>query len=157
MTTTLAERLRQAMSRHGSAKAADLARACGVTQPTVSAWLSGDTKVLKAANYEKAATFLKCNRGWLETGKGSLDGGAGAASIRYSVAEPPPAYAPSLDALLAQLQAVLEQLPASRREAVGRMLDGWAREGGAAHYRGALLAVISADSEDLPRKQRRSA
>lgn len=45
--STLAERIQEALDDTG-AIAADLARACGVKPPSVSAWLSGDTKSLDA-------------------------------------------------------------------------------------------------------------
>jgi SOS-response transcriptional repressor LexA len=66
---TLAERLRAALDEIGASQA-DLARACGVKSPSVSAWLSGETKALKADSLVKAAAFLGVHEAWLNEGKG---------------------------------------------------------------------------------------
>lgn len=71
--STLAERIKEAMNESG-AIAADLARACGIRPPSVSAWLSGETKTLKAATAMRAAEFLGVNQLWLTEGKGPKRG-----------------------------------------------------------------------------------
>lgn len=71
--STLAERIKEAMAESG-AIAADLARACGIKPPSVSAWLSGETKTLKAATAMRAAEFLGVNQLWLTEGKGPKRG-----------------------------------------------------------------------------------
>lgn len=68
---TLAERVKVALDRLPGATQADLARAVGVTQPSVNAWFSGETKSLKGSSARKAAEFLRCSRDWLETGRGA--------------------------------------------------------------------------------------
>lgn len=67
--TTLAERIQEALDEAGFL-AADLARACGVKPPSVSAWLSSETKSLKAATAIRAAEFLGVNQLWLTEGRG---------------------------------------------------------------------------------------
>lgn len=67
--STLAERIHETLQESGSI-AADLARACGVKPPSVSAWLSGETKSLKASTAIRAAEFLGVSQLWLTEGKG---------------------------------------------------------------------------------------
>lgn len=79
--TTLSERLKKAMAGPPEVTPADLARACGVKQPSVSDWLSGRTKKLEAANCLAAAEFLDVRYWWLASGKGPMRD-AESASIR---------------------------------------------------------------------------
>ena len=65
----LSDRLRAAMTSAGMSQA-DLARACGVSDPTVSNWLSGKTKSLKASTAIAAAAALHVDVVWLESGRG---------------------------------------------------------------------------------------
>jgi transcriptional regulator with XRE-family HTH domain len=67
----LSERLKLAMSNAGVSQAA-LARACGVKQPSVYAWLSGKSKFLRGANLLCAARFLNVSEDWLATGTGEM-------------------------------------------------------------------------------------
>lgn len=65
----LKDRLAEAL--HDSRKTKiELARFCGVSHPSVSAWCSGKTKELSASNALRAALFLGVNVDWLTTGKG---------------------------------------------------------------------------------------
>jgi phage repressor protein C with HTH and peptisase S24 domain len=66
---TLAERVRSALDEKGATQA-ELARAAGVKSPSVSNWLSGETKQLKGPSLVKAAAFLGVNEAWLSEGKG---------------------------------------------------------------------------------------
>ena len=66
---TLAERVRAALDEKGASQA-DLARAAGVKSPSVSSWLSGETKQLKGPSLVKAAAFLGVSEAWLSEGKG---------------------------------------------------------------------------------------
>lgn len=72
MTTTLQSRLKEAM-RLAGVRQADLARACGVAQPSVSDWVTGKTKALEGQNLVRAAKRLRVNPEWLATGKGSRE------------------------------------------------------------------------------------
>lgn len=67
----LSDRLKLAMTE-ANAKPADLARACGVSTASVSDWLSGESKSIKAANLLKAAKFLNVSPDWLATGQGHM-------------------------------------------------------------------------------------
>ncbi len=68
--STLADRLREALSDTSGATQADLARACGVRAPSVNDWFSGKTKSLRGATLIKAADFLSVHPLWLAEGKG---------------------------------------------------------------------------------------
>lgn len=98
--TSLAERLTLAMAGPPKVSQAELARACGISPPSVSDWLSGKTKSMDGANLLKAAKRLQVRPEWLADG--SLPMQADAAS--KSVAEPErPPYSPrSLAAKLAR-------------------------------------------------------
>ena len=104
--STLAARLQAAINaRHPPATQADLAKACGVSAPSVSAWFSGDTKALKANSAAKAAAFLQVRLEWLLYGLGPMRAteDAGAA---YIAAEP----APPAMGIEAALPSVLQAL-----------------------------------------------
>lgn len=95
---TLADRIQHALDVRGK-KAADLARACGVRPPSVSDWLTGETKSLKAHTAIKAATFLSVNIAWLTQGLGvsGLETPAQFDTIVTAptkATEPAPRYAP---------------------------------------------------------------
>lgn len=69
---TLAERLKLAMAGPPKVRAADLARACGVTPPSVSDWLSGKTKTIEGENLMNAAKALNVHPWWLASGRGDM-------------------------------------------------------------------------------------
>lgn len=70
MKTTLADRLKNAMAGPPKITGMALAKACGVSQPSVSDWLNGTTKSLDGVNLVTAAEFLRVNPKWLATGLG---------------------------------------------------------------------------------------
>jgi len=88
--TTLAERLSLAMSRRGISQA-ELARQCGVKQPSVHGWLSGKSKFLRGENLLKAAAALKVSEEWLATGAGSMEPGERTRPPQSQPARPDPA------------------------------------------------------------------
>jgi transcriptional regulator with XRE-family HTH domain len=61
-----------ALAQKRDSSQSDLARACGVKQPSVHAWLSGRTKTLKAATLLKAAKYLGVTPRWLAEGFGPM-------------------------------------------------------------------------------------
>lgn len=85
---TLNERLKHAMTE-ANVSSADLARACGVSTASVSDWLSGESKSIKAANLLKAAKFLNVSPDWLATGQGPMR------LNQHQVNEPAAVYAAS--------------------------------------------------------------
>ncbi|MFY3460542.1 helix-turn-helix domain-containing protein [Achromobacter xylosoxidans] len=66
---TLADRLKAAMADAG-VRQLDLARATGVSAPSVNNWLSGKTRTLKGVSLVKAAAALGVNDLWLAEGSG---------------------------------------------------------------------------------------
>lgn len=66
---SLAVRLRAALDASGLSQA-DLARRCRVRAPSVSDWLSGESKSMKSAPLLRAAAALNVNALWLATGEG---------------------------------------------------------------------------------------
>lgn len=66
---TLADRLKAAMADAG-VRQLDLARATGVSAPSVNNWLSGKTRTLKGVSLVKAASVLGVNDLWLAEGSG---------------------------------------------------------------------------------------
>lgn len=66
----LSDRFAQLFADRPDVKPADLARACGIKQPSVSGWLSGKTKQLEATNAIRAAAFFGVHTWWLATGEG---------------------------------------------------------------------------------------
>jgi Helix-turn-helix. len=69
----LSDRIRIALNR-ARRQPAQLAAACGIKQPSVSGWLSGETKNLRGKNLYNAATFLGVSARWLATGDGPMTG-----------------------------------------------------------------------------------
>lgn len=70
MKTTLSERLREAMVGPPKVTGVQLAAACGVAPPSVSAWRTGDSKTLSASNLLAAAKRLGVRPEWLADGIG---------------------------------------------------------------------------------------
>jgi transcriptional regulator with XRE-family HTH domain len=60
------------MSHRGISQA-ELARQCGVKQPSVHGWLSGKSKFLRGENLLRAASALKVAEEWLATGQGPME------------------------------------------------------------------------------------
>lgn len=88
--TTLTERLTLAMSRRGISQA-ELARQCGVKQPSVHGWLSGKSKFLRGENLLKAASVLQVSEEWLATGDGPMEPGEKPKHPQSQSARPDPA------------------------------------------------------------------
>jgi transcriptional regulator with XRE-family HTH domain len=73
---TFSDRLRYAMEKLGpKVTASQLAAAVGVKPPSVSDWLSGNTKPLEGINLIRAAQKLGVNPKWLAEGKGQMHAG----------------------------------------------------------------------------------
>lgn len=67
---TLAERIAWAFDRAPGATKTGLAKAAGVTPPSVSDWFSGKTKTLRGEPAAGAALYLGVEVQWLTTGRG---------------------------------------------------------------------------------------
>lgn len=77
----LATRMTIALAQKRGGSQGALARACGVKQPSVQAWLSGRTKTLKATSLLKAAKYLGVLPLWLESGIGPMREGESASTV----------------------------------------------------------------------------
>lgn len=77
MTSEFKDRLALALEKSGKTKM-ELARACGVSHPSVTSWLNGKTKDLAFSNALRAANFLGVGLQWLMTGKGAPTANVGA-------------------------------------------------------------------------------
>ena len=71
MKTTLSERLKECLAGPPKRTGKALAEACGVKAPSVSDWLSGETKTIEASNLIAAAEFFGVRPKWLADGVGS--------------------------------------------------------------------------------------
>lgn len=71
--STLSERLESALKARPELSKAGLARACGISKPSVSNWFSGKTMSLDGGNLLKAAAYLGVKAEWLATGKGRME------------------------------------------------------------------------------------
>ncbi|WP_454752181.1 hypothetical protein [Cupriavidus necator] len=67
-----ADRLKLAMAGPPEVKPAELARACGIKQPSVSDWLNRRTKQINGANLLAASELLNVNAWWLADGRGPM-------------------------------------------------------------------------------------
>lgn len=65
--STLQQRMAEAMQRRPDLTQADIARACGVSTPSVNGWVSGATKSLKPGTARLAAELFGCDQNWLAT------------------------------------------------------------------------------------------
>lgn len=109
--STLTERLQQALDRRPDVSKADIARACKIRPPSVTAWFSGETKTLDAANLVTAANILGVDPTWLATGKGLMDAKREAddeAAARAHALTPEGRTEGDIDALRYAFQALIE-------------------------------------------------
>lgn len=72
MFTTLSQRIQTALSGPPKKTQAALARACGISPPSVNAWVKGETKTIEGQNLLNASKFLGVNPRWLATGEGQM-------------------------------------------------------------------------------------
>lgn len=80
---TLKERMETALAARSGTSKAGLARACGVSKPSVTGWFSGDTQSLDGGNLIKAAAYLGVRPEWLATGRGAMTTEAQPGSSSY--------------------------------------------------------------------------
>lgn len=120
METTLRERLKLAMSGPPKVTGRALATACGVKPPSVSDWLSGETKTMEGSNLIAAAEFLKVRPKWLAEGVGHMRDDASSSRV----AEPEVAYLPpkKADKLSVRLLELFDQLDTpSKKELISHI------------------------------------
>jgi hypothetical protein len=121
--STLKERLALVSPEWPWGKKAALAKHCGVKAPSVSDWISGETKTLEGDNLLRAADFLGVNPKWLASGKGPMlrgeTGGVAEPEASYTVITPP-------EAIRVLAQALQAMAPAAR-ESAATLLASMAR------------------------------
>lgn len=142
----LEARLREVMQSKGW-EHADVVRISGQSSSVVSQWLGGTKKEIKRIARVSAAVRLAEASGysaeWIAEGIGPKHrtGGTPPAGLANHAAEAGPGY--GVLQLLDDLERVLQQVPAEQRDAVAINLAGWVRDGGAAHWKPALLALLA--------------
>lgn len=72
MRSTLSERLKLAMAGPPKVTGAAIARACGISPPSVSDWLSGKSKTMEGKNLLATARLLRVRPDWLANGLGLM-------------------------------------------------------------------------------------
>lgn len=87
--STLRERLAIALAKKRGGSQTALAKACGVSQPSVHDWFSGETKTLRSESLLKAAKYLDVRIEWLQYGNGPMRHEEGTVP---EVREPAPAW-----------------------------------------------------------------
>lgn len=86
---TLSERLRHALAMRPEMSQQDLARAAGISQPTVNRLINGQVK--GSSSLVQLAGALGVSSDWLATGRGDMHGGTQSAP-RYDVSKQIPVY-----------------------------------------------------------------
>lgn len=127
--TTLAERVRFALNNAGMSQA-ELARACRVSSPAVSDWLSGKTMTLKARTVLAAATALCVDPRWLESGRGTPFGSGNISApprpivdVDAEHAQPPDSPTKTVAGLLGTLRERIDQQPQPVRDAIASLIS----------------------------------
>lgn len=148
--STLADRINKALDFSGR-KPVELARACGVEPPSVSAWRSGRTKSLKMETGVRAAEFLGVSAKWLMDGKGPMT-----ANEATGVSEPRSAYLADRNALTVPVLDARGSmglgLPRPEHETVVdnlRLTKDWVRNNLPTISRPDNLAVLSAHGDSM--------
>lgn len=138
--STLQERLEEVMAAKGW-KHADLVRVSRQSSSVVSQWLGKGSKAIKTIGKLEAALYIERESGysalWLAKEMGPKFAPRGA----VSAAEPPAQYTVPAR-VLEQMGHILANVPPALREAVAANLSGWARDGGADHWRIPLAALL---------------
>src|SRR5881392_4028666 len=106
--TDLADRLRMAMAGPPEVKPSELARACGIRQPSINDWLNGRTKKLEGANLLAAAECLKVNPWWLAAGTGPMRSAMPEADVREALSILQSMSADTRRIALAQIKALAD-------------------------------------------------
>lgn len=150
----LEDRLREVMRAKGWDHA-DVVRVSGQSSSVVSQWLGASSKEIKRIARVGAAVRLAEASGysaeWIAEGTGpkhrapARPASATAQAAAPHAAEPQGPY--NTEPALAALERLLQGVPADHREAVASLLAGWAREGGATHWRTPLSALLASGGD----------
>lgn len=138
---TLQQRLEEVMKAKNWDHA-DLMRVSGQSSSVVSQWLGKGSKDIKEIGKLEAAIYLERASGYSALWIAKNLGPKHIANTATVAREPAASYhVPGQT--LAQLGQMLAAVPPSHREAVAANLAGWARDGGAEHWRAALSGLLS--------------
>jgi hypothetical protein len=146
MTTKTVDEIRRANLRalvNEAGGQAKLARVVGISEAQMTQWINGspDSRTGKARGMRPES----CRR--VEEAAGKPPGWMDAAhELRVVGAKGDPI---GIENAFEIVGVALANAPRGMREAIAQNMAGWAREGGAGHYRVALLAMLSLDSCDL--------
>lgn len=129
----------------------DLVRITHVTKSAVLQWLGKTNKPIRRIGNVRAAVEIERASGysalWVAEGIGprmAPPPAARPAASVLSAGEPAAMYAvgaPDADTI-ASFGQLLQRVAPGQREAVARLVDGSAREGGPSHYAAALQAIL---------------
>lgn len=146
--SALRERIVECMRRHPVLSQADIARACGIKTPSVSNWLDGSTKTLKAETARLAAQLFGCDQNWLATGVGS-PGWLDAAAPTPAAPVAPPTVAAALPVVLEALARAPEVSRPALAATLRALLDGSASAQQTAAVVELLLTAATVESAQL--------
>lgn len=120
MISSLAERLKEAMSGPKKVTGAALAKACGIKPPSVSDWLSGKSKSMDGNNLIDASELLGVRAKWLIKGIGpKFPDHYATGSVVSDTDAPDIQPKPTYDAWVLEAIGILQRLDeADRRAAV---------------------------------------
>ncbi len=111
---TLGHRIKQARQAHRpKLTQTQLAEAVGISQASVAAWESGETKNLTGPHLLKAADVLGVSAEWLERGVGPEPGEAQRAVLQRQ---------PNLEKEVVELALTIQALPQPRRDALKQIV-----------------------------------
>lgn len=131
-----------AMEPPGSQAA--LAKACGLSGPSVSNWFSGKTKSLKHSSLMKAAAYLQVSPEWLSSGAGEMRPN-GATHGGLAGASPSDAGGPrerTNREMLMDLRRVLSKIPEDKRHGMAGLWATFCNTAGDDAYLEALLILL---------------
>lgn len=109
MENTLPNRLKKAMAGPPKVTGAELARACGISRPSVSGWLTGESKGMSGENLLATARRLGVRPEWLANGVGPMRD----ENTLAALAEPAPPQYKVLSVNRAKAQSLVLALPES--------------------------------------------
>lgn len=115
--STLKDRIAECMRRRPDIRPIDIAKACGIAAPSVSGWISGETKRLKAETGRKASQLFGCDQNWLCDGVGLPNWGGA------RVSEPQTAHVTLAAALQVLGDALQDMDPGTRRRVMSLIAD----------------------------------
>lgn len=136
----------------------DLVRVAGVSSSVVTQWLGKGSKPIHRIGQVRAAVRLERATGysaiWLADGDPPKRAPGAPLPLVGVAREPAPAWALTASAAdqdaartVAAMGRLLAAAPPAHLEGLARLLDGWAREGGPAHYEAALVAMLDVPPE----------